>query len=117
LCRGCYSVLYGTSQIDKVEQQFKALLHAYRSGEEFKKYLEDCTDTTGFKDGWSLTGCRFTQLRDFCGGLATVFPGTATVASDFSIVKYVKNDFRTSLTDFSLEVIFHASKLWVFDTQ
>ena len=63
-----------------------------------------------FKDGWSYTGGHFPVLREFCGGLATVFPGTATVESDFSIVKYAMNDFRTSLKDLLLEGILHANK-------
>ena len=64
----------------------------------------------GFNDGSSYTGGCFTVLRDFCCGLTTVFPDNATVESDFSIVKYVKNDFRTSFTDFSLEGILHAKQ-------
>jgi hypothetical protein len=44
------------------------------------------------------------------GGLATVFLGTATVESDFSVLKYAKNDYRTALTDFSLEGILHAKQ-------
>ena len=63
-----------------------------------------------FKDGWSDTGGRFSVLRDFCGGLATIFPVTATVESDFSIVKYDNDDLRNSLTDSSLEVILHAKQ-------
>ena len=65
----------------------------------------------GFKNGWLYTVDRFPMLRDFCGGLDTVFPGTDTVESDFYIVKYVKIDFRTSLIDFSLEGILHANQL------
>ena len=64
----------------------------------------------GFKDVWSYTGGHFPVLQYICGGLVTVFPGTATVESDFSIFKYVNNDFRTSLTDFSLQGILHAKQ-------
>ena len=64
----------------------------------------------GFKDGQQYTGGRFNVLRDFCGGLATVFTGTATVESDFYIVKYVKNYFQTSLTEFMLEGILQANQ-------
>lgn len=41
----------------------------------------------------------------FLGGLASVFPGTSTVESDFSVIGNEKNEYRTSLTDFSLEGI------------
>ena len=101
---------WSSSKIDMIEQQFEALLVAFQSEEAFKKSLEGCDDTTEFKDSWSCCSSRFPILRDFCGGLATVFPGTATVESDFSIVKYVKNDFRTALTDFSLEGILHTKQ-------
>ena len=64
----------------------------------------------GFKDSWPYTGSHFPVLRYFCGGLATVFPDTTTVESDFSIVKYDNDDLRNSLTDSSLEVILHAKQ-------
>jgi hypothetical protein len=108
------------TKIDLIEQQFDSLLVAYQSEEAFKNALENCGAATGFKEGWLLTGGRFPELQDFCGGLATVFPGTATVESDFSVLKYAKNDYRTALTDFSLEGILHAKQfrmLQAIDTQ
>ena len=39
------------------------------------------------------------MLKDFCCGLATVFPGTATVELDFSTINYEKIDHRCGLTD------------------
>jgi hypothetical protein len=49
-------------------------------------------------------------LERFVGGLATIFPGTSTVESHFSVVKYEKNKNRMSLTDASLEGILHAKQ-------
>jgi hypothetical protein len=46
----------------------------------------------------------------FCGGLATAFPGTSSVESDFSIVKWEKDDCQIGLTNFSLEGILHAKQ-------
>ena len=46
----------------------------------------------------------------FCGGIASAFPGTATVEADFSIVKWEKDEFRMSLTNFSLEGILHSKQ-------
>jgi hypothetical protein len=54
-----------------------------------------------------LLGDRFTPLRDFAGGLATVLPSAATVESDFSLMKWEKNKFRSVQTDLSLEGILH----------
>ncbi len=39
---------------------------------------------------------RFPHLMAFSGGLATVFLCTAVVQSDFSVLKYEKNPFRTA---------------------
>jgi hypothetical protein len=60
---------------------------------------------------WKCIGSgRFEKLKEFCGGLGTVFPGTATVESDFSIVNFEKNDYRAALTDLSLEGILHSKQ-------
>ena len=64
-----------------------------------------------FTQGWNCIGeGRFPFLKDYCDGLATVFPGTATVESDFSSINYEKNDHRSVLTDLSLEAILHAKQ-------
>ena len=42
-----------------------------------------------------------------------MFPNTATVESDFSLIGFEKNVYRQSLTNFSLEGILHAKQ---FDT-
>jgi hypothetical protein len=54
--------------------------------------------------------CCSVELKRFCGGLASVFPGTATVESDFSLSNWEKDDYCASLTDFSLEGILHSKQ-------
>jgi hypothetical protein len=54
-----------------------------------------------------LYGEKFTLLRDFAAGFASVFPPIATVDSDFSVFKWEENKFRSALTDISLEGILH----------
>ena len=44
-----------------------------------------------FEEAWDLVGPRYKDLQNFCGGLATVFPSTWTVESDFSVVKWEKD--------------------------
>jgi hypothetical protein len=39
------------------------------------------------------------------GGFASVFPGASTVESDFSVIGFEIDDYRQSLTKFSLEGI------------
>ena len=53
---------------------------------------------------------RFEILRDFCGGIATVFANTTSVESDFSILGWEKDKFRLSITDLSLEGIMHCKQ-------
>ena len=69
--------------------------------------LDACDRHTSFEDGWKLAQDWFLTLGEFFGGLAIAFPGTSTVESDFSIVKWEKDNSRVSLTDFSLEGILH----------
>jgi hypothetical protein len=57
-----------------------------------------------------VTTGRFSDLRRFCGCLLTAFPNTATVESDISVIGWEKDDYRTSLTDFSLGAIVHCKK-------
>jgi hypothetical protein len=40
-----------------------------------------------------------------------VFPGSSTVESDFSTLKFEKSDHHTSLSDVYIEGIFHARQL------
>ncbi|KAI9911995.1 hypothetical protein PsorP6_009574 [Peronosclerospora sorghi] len=101
---------WSTSRVDLIEQELLSILAVFESEEAFKNALRGCNKATSFEEGWSLTGGRFSVLQEFCGGLASVFPGTTSVESDFSIVKYVKNDFWSSLTDFSLEGTLHANQ-------
>jgi hypothetical protein len=96
------------TEIDIIEQEFAELQSAYHRERCFKAVLDACGPHTSFDEGWKLTQDRFCSLREFCGGLATAFPGTSTVESDFSIVKWEKDVGRASLTDFSLEGILHA---------
>ena len=53
---------------------------------------------------------RFKNLLRFCGGVASVFPGTSQVESDFSIVKGEKIMFKKALVDLSHVGILHAKQ-------
>lgn len=105
---------WATEQIDHIETDHRELLQAYRNEPPFKKAVDACSDAkTGFSEAWDLCLGRFRYLRHFVGGLASMFPNTATVESDFSLIGFEKNVYRQSLTDFSLEGILHAKQ---FDT-
>lgn len=64
-----------------------------------------------FEAAWKELGVRYGKLLSFCGGLATVFSGTATVESDFSIINFEASAQRRMLSNLSLAGILHA-KQW-----
>lgn len=102
------SARWGQQSIDIIEQEFEELRAACDREQSLKQVLDQCDSKTTFAQGWDYVQARFENLKKFCGGLATAFPGTSTVESDFSIVKWEKDDCRVGLTDFSLEGILHA---------
>ncbi|KAF1785849.1 hypothetical protein GQ600_25698 [Phytophthora cactorum] len=66
---------------------------------------------TDFSAGWKLLDGKYKVLQQFCGVLTAAFPNTATVESDFSFIGWERNEYRRSLTNFSLEGILHAKQL------
>ncbi|CAM6058495.1 unnamed protein product [Sphagnum tenellum] len=50
------------------------------------------------------------RLRAFLDGLATTFANTTAVKSNFSILKWEMDDFRTCLMHLSLEGIFQTKQ-------
>ncbi|CAK9268250.1 unnamed protein product [Sphagnum jensenii] len=67
---------------------------------------------TTFNDAWDAMPqqARVERLRAFLGGLATAFTNTTAVESDFSILKWEMDEFRTCLMHLSLEGIFQTKQ-------
>ena len=105
-----YQSFYSYRDLENIQAEHKELLSSHRNEKALKDSISDGKHLTSFEDGWECVGARFGKLKEFCGGLATVFPGTATVESDFSVLNWEKNDHRVNLTDLSLEGIFHAKQ-------
>jgi len=92
--------------IAELEYQHRQLLFMYQHDTSLKAALECCDGTTSFEGGWKIVeGRELDHLRDFCGGLASIFPNTASVESDFSILGWEMDSHRRSLMDVSLEGI------------
>ena len=89
----------------ELEDEYKAFKMKIRNDTSFLLIIEGMDDMISFDDAWARVGMTESQLCHFFGGLATVFPGTSTVESDFSDIGYEKDDYRTSLTNLSLEGI------------
>ena len=101
---------WSSAEIYVIDQEFQELQSAYNRESSFKTVLDACDRRTSFEGGWKLAQDCFLTLREFFGGLATAFPDTSTVESDFSIVKWEKDNSRVSLADLSLEGILHANQ-------
>jgi hypothetical protein len=96
--------------IDKAENELYELLVVYARKPDVKATLDKHNEKTFFNEAWDCLKGHFMQLHQLCGGLATVFPNMTSVESDFSIVKWEKNDFRSSLTSLSLVSIMHTKQ-------
>ena len=101
---------WSPQHIEHTELDFQDLCSSYEREPAFKQVLDQCNSKTSFEQGWGYVLEKFEHLKMFCGGLATAFPGTSTVESDFSVVMWEKDDCRIGLTDFSLEGILHAKQ-------
>ena len=82
-------------------------LHA-RTGFSICYFCVD--DGTDFTDAWRAVKGRFKALHRFCGGLASVFPETSQVESDFSVLKDEKDIFSAAITDLSLESVLRSKQ-------
>jgi len=80
---------WSDEQIAQLNVQHNDLLFAYRHESTLRKALDSCNDQISFEDDWKIVSDetrKFDILRDFCGGIATIFPNTGTVESDFSVL-------------------------------
>lgn len=81
----CLEHRYSVDQIDVIGDEHKLLLQAYWLEPVLKNVIDALSNRPSFKDGWNVVGCRFTNLMEFCGVLATLFSATGTVESDVSV--------------------------------
>lgn len=99
------------TEIDQIEEDHRKSRRVANSRTHFKDVLGNCSDVkTRFEKGWALCRRRFDKLQLFAGSLASMFPNTVTVESDFLIMGAKKNVYRQSLTEISLEGVLQARK-------
>ena len=83
----------------------------FRTDEVLQRGINALNSTTSFVNAWSVLGTdSFPNLTEFYGVIATLFPGTCTNESDFSVLRWHKDDFRNSLSDFGLEAVLQAKQ-------
>jgi hypothetical protein len=107
----CLDHRYSACQIDLIADEQKALRYAYRTEPVLKDSIDQLSGRSSFKEGWSvIAGTRFQNLMDYCGVVATLFPGTSTVESDFSVLRWEKDGFQKQLSDIGLEGVMQAKQ-------
>ena len=104
------SFKFTNEEIESMDQQFGRLKIAYREEGAFCNSLDAYKDVQDFKACWSPLGDVYKLLREFCGGIATVMPGTSSVEADFSLINWTMDPNSSRLTDFSLESKLHAKQ-------
>lgn len=108
---------YGDDEFDgdsKLLNTFNEFKELCDGDEAVKKVLEDNREAEprkDFNEAWKDIPPRFLILRQFFGGFATLFANTASVESDFSIMKFEKSDYRQNLADISIGGIMHAKQM------
>jgi hypothetical protein len=95
------------------DQQFRDLHIAFREEEVLSTAIQNAhtrLSTQSLSKCWSPLGNRFSELRTFCGGIASVMPVTLSVEADFSIINWTKGAHSKQMTDFTLESIIHCKQ-------
>ena len=92
---------FNIEEIENIGRQHKALCNAYQLQPELKSSIDSFGDGAAYRDAWNGLHNTYPLLERFVGGLATIFPGTSTVESEFLVVKYEKNKNRMCLSDAS----------------
>ena len=95
---------------DEVEQESTSFFEKYMHDMTFKQLVDETKGTSSFQDAWQPFYKLFPKLVQFAGGLATIFPGTSAVESDFSIIGWEKDKYHMQLSNLSLEGILHAKQ-------
>ncbi|ETP05285.1 hypothetical protein F441_18090 [Phytophthora nicotianae CJ01A1] len=97
------------TEIHQISKEFVKLQRCCEREDELGQVIRAADDNyTSFDQAWAVVGAEFPALMQFCGDLASTFPNTSTVESDFSIMGWEKDTYRRSLSNFSQEGILQA---------
>jgi hypothetical protein len=109
---------WSDDQINAIETEHRELLTTYRRDTGISSIIDAHDHQTTFNEAWDAIGggARFHQLCRFCSGLATVFQNSTSIKSDFSILKWERDEFHKSLLDLSLEGFFQSKQFELLDS-
>ncbi len=97
---------FEAEEVEKIDDQFRSLRLAIREETGLKSVLEAkySKADASFEECWSPLANKYNELKNFCGGIASVMPGTSSVESDFSLINWVKDPNSQQLTDFLIGI-------------
>ncbi|KUF83664.1 hypothetical protein AM587_10009636 [Phytophthora nicotianae] len=104
---------WNLDQVEAAEREHRDVFLANALNDSIRSVLDKQDFKTKFNEGWdaleeAAKPKTFKHLRQFGCGLATIFANTASVESDFSILKWKLNDRRAAMTSLAFEGIFQA---------
>jgi hypothetical protein len=102
---------WSEEEIDEIEAEQRDLIRWYNNDQHIEQIIDSYKHTLSFNEAWDKINVPFNWLRQFYGGLGMAFPNTTSIESDFSILKWEKDDNRSSMTDLTLEGIFQCKQM------
>ena len=100
------------NSLNQIATEQIQLFKAYQTEPSLQTAFDQVNDHS-FEKNWDIVKGRFYKLRSFSGALLTVFPNTASVESEFSVLGWEKDEHRESLSNISLEGILHNERFFV----
>ncbi|CAM6007707.1 unnamed protein product [Sphagnum balticum] len=100
---------WSEEEIDEIKAKQCNLIKRYNKDQHIKQIIDLYKHTVSFNEAWDKNGVPFNRLCQFYSGLATTFLNMMSVESDFSILKWEKDDYRSSMTNLTLEGIFQVN--------
>ena len=101
---------FSIDEIENIGRHHKDLCGLYRQQPDAKRSIDSFDKGAAYRDAWKGLQNTYPLLERFVGSLATIFPSTSTVESNFSVVKYEKTRNRMCLSDASFKGILHAKQ-------
>jgi hypothetical protein len=93
------------SALDSVFNDWRDLKHRAREQEPPRAQLQAEKIASDYVQAPELVAKGYLNLARACGGIARVMSPSATVESDFSVVKFVKDLPKNSLSNISLQCL------------
>ena len=100
---------FSIEEIENIRRQHKALYDLNRLQPDVKISIDIFYEGDAYRYAWNGLNNMYPLMERFVGSLETIFPGTSTVESDFSVVNDEKNRNQMCLSNASLEGVLRAS--------